>query len=240
MIRVSTVLLVWLFMLSGCTQMLFRKAEKHFVEGVKDKPYDAVIVPGYPFNGSNWDRVLKMRIHWAKFLFEKGYTQNIIFSGSAVATPFVESKVMKSYAVALGIPEENIFVETNAEHSTENVYYSYRLAQDLGFEKIALATDPYQNSYMTKFVRRFELPIGFVPTVLDTLRSLDMHEPHINTEEERVQNFVKLSDREGFFERFRGTLGKHIVWHETDLKKKKFKRKFKNRMVASEAITKEP
>jgi uncharacterized SAM-binding protein YcdF (DUF218 family) len=30
---------------------------------------------------------------------------------------------------SIGIPRENIFTETKAEHSTENIYYSYKKAQ---------------------------------------------------------------------------------------------------------------
>jgi uncharacterized SAM-binding protein YcdF (DUF218 family) len=219
--------------------MMFRSSEKAFQEGLKDQPYDVVIVPGFPYNGQNWDRVLKMRIHWARFLFEKGYTRNVIFSGSAVATPYVESRVMATYARALGIPAGNIFVEEKAEHSTENVYYSFCMARNMGFKKIALATDPYQNSYMRKFARKFELPINFLPTVLDTLRVLEMPEPQISLANTMQKDFVKLSDRESFFQRFKGTMGRYIKWHEADLKKEKYKKRFKNRIIPSSATSRE-
>ncbi len=210
------------------------------MQDIVHHPYDAVIVPGFPYNGQNWERVLKMRIHWAKFLYEKGYAQNIIFSGSAVATPYIESRVMAAYAEELGIPAGNLFTEEKAEHSTENVYYSFCMARDLGFRKVALATDPYQNSYMRKFVSKFDLPIAFLPTVLDTLRSLDMQEPRVDLHNTMGKSFVKLSHRENFFQRFRGTLGGYIVWHEKDIKKKKFAKRFKNRIIPSSALSREP
>lgn len=215
--------------------MMFRSAESAFNEGLKDQPYDVVIVPGFPYNGQNWDRVLKMRIHWAKFLFDNGYTKNVIFSGSAVATPYIESRVMAYYAKELGIPGDNIFTEEKAEHSTENVYYAFCMAREMGFQKIALATDPFQNSYMRKFAARFELPLGFLPTVLDTLRTMEMPEPQISLANTTRENFVKLSDRENFFQRFKGTMGGYINWHEVDVKSKKHKRKFKNRIIPSSA-----
>ncbi|MCF0052356.1 YdcF family protein [Dyadobacter sp. LJ53] len=226
--------------LSGCGKMLYRSAEKAFNKGIKESPYDAVIVPGFPHNGKNWDMVLQMRIHWAHYLYTKGYTKNIIFSGSAVATPFVESKVMASYAHALGVPLENIFTEEKAEHSTENVYYSYRLGKDLGFTKLALATDPIQTSYMRRFIKRFELPIGLLPTVIDTLKVMNLYEPKVDLKTATREGFVKLSDRENFFERFRGTMGKYIIWHEEDLKKKKHRRKFKDRIIPAPAAKNEP
>jgi len=224
---------------SGCTKIWYRSAEKAFHEGVKSQPYDAIIVPGFPYNGEKWDMVLQMRIHWAKYLYRKGYTKNVIFSGSAVATHFTESKVMATYAEALGIPAEKIFTEEKAEHSTENVYYSYRLAKKHGFNKIALASDPIQTSYMRKFIKKFELPIGLLPTVIDTLKVLDLYEPVIDPKKAIKKDFIKLSAREGFFKRFKGTIGKYIVWHEEDLKKKRFRRRFKNRMIPASSITKE-
>jgi hypothetical protein len=211
--------------------MMFRASEKAFREGMSHQPYDVVIVPGFPYNGQSWDRVVQMRVHWANYLFQNGYTKNIIFSGSAVATPYIESRIMKQYAVALGVPADKIFIEEKAEHSTENVYYSFCMARDMGFKNVALATDPYQNSYMSKFVRRFELPIGFLPTVLDTLQALKMNEPGINPALSTRKDFVKLSDREHFFERFKGTMGGYIQWHESDLKTKKLKRRYKNRTL---------
>jgi hypothetical protein len=33
----------------------------------------------------------------------------------------------------------------------------------------------------------------------------------------------------------KGTMGKYIIWHEEDLKKKKYRRRFKDRMVPKSA-----
>lgn len=228
-----------LFLFSGCSKIYYRSAAKAFHEGLKGQPYDAIIVPGFPYKGEEWDMVHKMRIHWAKYLYSKGYTRNVIFSGSAVATPYVESKLMALYGEALGIPKENIFTEQKAEHSVENVYYSYRMAKEMGFTKIALASDPFQSSYMGKFIRKFELPVALLPTVIDTLKVLNLYEPKINPESALKKDFVKLSDRENLYQRLKGTMGKYIIWHEEDLKKKKYRRRFKDRMVPESASSKE-
>jgi len=238
--QIHILLMLSIFLFSGCTKIFYRSAEKAFHKGLQDQPYDVIIVPGFPYQGEKWDMVHKMRIHWAKYLYSQGFTKNIIFSGSAVATPYVESKVMALYAEALGIPKDKIFTEEKAEHSTENVYYSYRLAKELGFTKIALASDPFQSSYMGKFMRKFELPIALLPTVIDTLKILNLYEPNINPESTIRKGFVKLSARENFFQRFKGTMGKYIIWHEEDLKKKKYRRRFKDRMVPAAALSKEP
>jgi uncharacterized SAM-binding protein YcdF (DUF218 family) len=220
----------------GCGSMLNNASERAFKKGLKKQPYDAVIIPGFPYSGDKWDMILQMRIHWAHYLYVKGYTKNIIFSGAAVATPYIESKVMAEYAHALGVPRERIFTEEKAQHSTENVYYSYRMAKGLGFTNIALATDPVQTTYMQRFIKRHELPVELMPVIIDTLKVLNLYEPKTNTENCIQENFVKLSDKENFFKRFRGTMGKNIIWYEEDLKKSKYKRKYKDRIIPSDVV----
>ena len=98
------------------------------------------------------------RVYWAKFLFDKGIAKNIMFSGSSVYSPYYESIIMSMYAEAIGIPKENIFIETKAEHTTENVYYSYKKALELGFKNIAVASDPFQTKMVSRFTRKKSKP----------------------------------------------------------------------------------
>src|SRR6478672_4313027 len=58
------------------------------------KTYDAIIVPGIQFVEPSWDRVLQMRLIWAKHLYDRGIAKHIITSGSSVYTPYVEAKIM--------------------------------------------------------------------------------------------------------------------------------------------------
>lgn len=239
MTRISILSILCLILISGCSKIYYRSASKAFQKGLEGQPYDAIIVPGFPFQGKEWDMVHKMRIHWAKYLYDKGYAKNVIFSGSAVATPYVESKLMALYGEMLGIPKENIFTEQKAEHSVENVYYSYRMAREMGFTKIALATDPFQSQYMGKFIRKFELPVALLPTVIDTLKTLNLYEPAVDPQLAFQKNFEKLSARENLYQRLKGTMGKYIIWHEEDLKKQKYRRRFKDRMVPEPARKRE-
>lgn len=176
--------------------------------------YDAIIVPGVPFVEPHWDMVMQMRVIWAVHLYKTGQTENIIMSGAAVYSPFVEAKIMKAFAVKMGVPAEHVFTEERAEHSTENIWYSYKLAKAQGFNAIALASDPYQTRLTYSFARRHCKDLKFLPTVFDTLRTLSHEEPKINFDSLRVQNFVALPDRQSGRERFRGTLGKHIDFKE--------------------------
>jgi len=207
-----------------CSTILSGSANRTNQKFSSNVPYDVIIVPGYPHNEEKWERVIEMRMIWAKNLYDKGITKNIMFSGGAVYTPYVESKVMAKYAIAMGIPKENVFTEENANHSTENLYYSYVRAKELGFTKIALATDPFQTSSLRMFRNKYKLDVGLLPIVFSELKLLDHTEPEICAENARVENFAALDSVETFAERWQGTLGNKIRWREEDVKLDKHKR----------------
>lgn len=202
--------LLFLFVALTTTSCFRQLAENSFNESISKVPYDAIIVPGYPFHDSTWNEVMKIRVYWSHYLYQRGYTKNVIYSGSAVYSPYVESKIMKAYGEALGIPAENILTESFAKHSTENLYYSYQLAKKRGFTKIAVATDPFQNALLVRFAKKNDMEVDFLPIVFETLSSIEKHDPVIDPSIAYVPNFVPLPDKVGFFKRFKGTLGGNI------------------------------
>ena len=188
---------------------------KAFAKASRIVPFDAVIIPGIPFNGQNWDSVMKARVLWSYILFKNGYVRNIIYSGGAVYTPYFEAKVMGLYGQALGIPARHIFYDTLAKHSTENVYYSYLLAMKLGFKSIALGTDPFQSFMLHGFTRRrFGSPIYHLPFVVDSLAVYNSARPVIKAAGARMANWTSIKDEQSMTERIRGTMGRTIKWSQ--------------------------
>jgi uncharacterized SAM-binding protein YcdF (DUF218 family) len=183
------------------------------LEESKQNPYEVIIVPGVPFGDSTWSWIMKGRVYWSKYLYESGITKNIIYSGSAVYTPFIEADIMALYAEKLGIPQANIFMERLAEHSTENVYYSYRLAKKQGFQRIALATDQFQSKMLKRFIKKVvSRDVGIIPFVTDTLAAMQpqMVDPEIDYQKAFVKDFTPLPEKETRWQRFRGTRGLDI------------------------------
>lgn len=180
------------------------------LEEASKKQYDIIIVPGVPLENGKWSSVMKARIYWSKYLYDKGIARNVMYSGSAVYSPYIEAKIMALYAEAIGIPKQNIFMETKAEHSTENVYFSYKLAQKLNFTNIAIASDPFQTKMLRKFAhKRIDSEIDLIPIVFDTLRAMPMDTtgPVIEIQKAFVTDFIPLPERENFIQRLRGTWG---------------------------------
>ncbi|OFX89084.1 MAG: hypothetical protein A2W99_02230 [Bacteroidetes bacterium GWF2_33_16] len=188
--------------------------EKLVKEEKSEFLYDAIIVPGVPFKDERMGRVLMGRIYWSHYLYSKGITKNIIYSGSAVYTPYIEAKIMALYAKHLGVPEDLIHIESRAEHSVENVYYSYEIAKKQGFKKVALATDPFQSRMLKRLLKKLNIEIDYIPFSFDFLDSLIIEEINIIPDEAFVDNFIAIQERESFFMRFRGTMGKNIKFED--------------------------
>lgn len=186
-------------------------------ERLKEKaPYDVIIVPGIPYQDPTLKIILKARILWAKYLFDTGIAKNIIFSGSAVYNPYIEGVMMRIYADSLGIPSENTFSETQAEHSTENIYYSLLMAKKLGFKKIAVATDQYQAIIIRRFMKKNCPEIEIITIEYNKIKMITAPWPEIDPSSACVDNFVSLIEREDRVKRFKGTLGKNINFVEHD------------------------
>lgn len=189
-----------------------KSTTKQMYERIEDSVYDIIIVPGMPLQKGKFGRLLKARLDWSKYLYDKGIAKNVMYSGSAVYTPFYEAKVMAIYAKEIGIPEENIYGETKAEHSTENLYYSYMLAKKLGFKKIALATDPYQAKQLALFAKRkMKNDIDIIPVDFEKLEQMRVY-PVNNLEysQAKAEEFTSITERKNFFQRMKGTLGMNI------------------------------
>lgn len=140
-----------------------------FADGRLDKvqePYDAIIVPGYPFRpNGKMNPMYKIRLYWAYHLYSEGKTKNIIVSGSAVHTPYVEAKVYALYLIELGIDPDDIIIEDRAEHSLENVFYSMEIAKAQGFNKVAVVSDKAQTFMLKYLANKFdhEISADFIP-----------------------------------------------------------------------------
>ncbi len=201
--------------LSSCA--LTNKGQARLYEKARaSAPYDAIVVPGVPFEGGQWQDLMKMRVHWAVKLYERGMTRNIIFSGAAVYTPYVEATIMGLYAEQLGVPREHILLETRAEHSTENLFNGYLLARERGMRHIAFASDPVQSWLLGGLARRMRRRLGadidMVPLVFKDMTVSNLSTPVIDPTPAYVSPFVPLPEREGAIKRFRGTGGANLDW----------------------------
>lgn len=160
------------------------------------QPVDVIIVPGVQYNGLKWNMVMKWRVYWSVYLYKRGIAKNIIYSGSAVYSPYTEATIMALYAEKMGVPKEHIFLETKAEHTTENLYYGYQLAKEKGFKRVAMATDPFQSNMITPYIKKFNLDVRLVPIAIPLLSKIEMTDFEIESVKAYQLNFISIEVRE--------------------------------------------
>ncbi len=145
MSRLCAVLWLGVAVLGGCTAG--RQASP---------PRTVTIVPGCPtLEDGRLSLCLWRRVIWASQLYEDGRATDFITSGSAVYNRYTEAVALKAGMTALGIPPERIHTETQALHTDENMGYSLALAQQLGFHRVAVASDRNQALGACVMVRRW-------------------------------------------------------------------------------------
>lgn len=204
-------ILLFLFILQLSSGCMIIEGGAMYRQASREEPYDAIIVPGVPYADSSMSKILNLRVHWAVHLYKTGIAKNIIFSGAAVYTPYVESTIMSLMAQKLGVPASAIIEENKAEHSTENMYYSYQLGKKRGFKRIALASDPVQTFMLSELNEKLKLyDIDFLPMDMKYARTIQKSPIYINPESARKSEFISIKDRQNFSERFKGTKGNYI------------------------------
>lgn len=172
--------------------------------------YDAIIVPGYPFKpNGKMNAIYQMRLHWANQLYTTGVAKNIIVSGSAVHSPYVESQIFALYLEEMGVNPDHLIIEDQAEHSLENVFYSLELAKERGFEKVAVATDLFHTGMIQVFGKKHDLAIDYLPANIGFIltKKWNSFKGTIDYCQAYVADFVPLKERETKKERMNGTRG---------------------------------
>lgn len=196
-IRIIAVVLLVLVITVLTVSYFFKHHIRYlYSQNAKSAPYDVVIIPGLPYDAPVPNGLFKARMLWSKSLFDKGMVKNIIYSGSAVHTPYVEGEVMKAISARMSIPSQHTFAETRALHSTENIDYGLQLADSLGFKKVAVATDPFQTFFLERHVKKNHLPVALLPFDLDSFKAYEhLFLPFYDARGVQIPNFVPLKER---------------------------------------------
>lgn len=127
--------LLWLGLLSGCYHSPPRVGA----------PYDAVIVPGCPSTADGGlSPCQAQRAAWASVVWQRGLARAFITSGAAVHSPYVEADALALALTTLGVPGDRIYLDREALHTDENMANAARIAGQLGFSHVAVASHRMQ------------------------------------------------------------------------------------------------
>jgi uncharacterized SAM-binding protein YcdF (DUF218 family) len=104
---------------------------------------DVAIVLGAAVYGDEPSPVFRERINHGIWLYENGYVDKLIFTGGKVQGQVLsDSAVAKAYAVAKGIPEEDILIEEDSTITQENIFNATRIVEANAFSSVILVSDP--------------------------------------------------------------------------------------------------
>lgn len=103
--------------------------------------------------------------------YRNGLAPFIVVSGGNVhpfKTPFNEAVEMKKYLVnKLGIPDEAVFIEPYARHTTTNIRNTSRMIYNFGMpddKPVLIVTDDSQSAYIVKRMEKTAIrDLGYVP-----------------------------------------------------------------------------
>ena len=119
-------------------------------------PRDVAVIPGCPSNGDgSMSHCQKRRAAWGSLLWQDGAVSAFIVSGADVHNPYRESEGLLLGLVALGVPRDRVFTETQALHTDENIAFSLDLVDSLGFHSVVVASEGLQAKGMCAMANRW-------------------------------------------------------------------------------------
>ena len=160
--------------------------------------FDAVIVPGCPSEDDGSLSPCQMsRAVWAAILWQRGWASAFITSGAAVHSPYVEADALAAGMVALGVPADRIWLEPNALHTDENMYFSLQIARALGFRTLAVASQKGHAAWSCRMLEDWGLHgCGAFSVDMDALRTIDHRSLLARIRTQAARAWVPLDERE--------------------------------------------
>ena len=127
--------------------------------------FDIIIVLGAPASSDcKPSVVLKGRIDKGIELFNKGYANKILFTGSSVLNSCTEADVMADYALQNGIPETSILREDRAENTYQNAFYSVAQMKKLKLTSAVIVTsEPHLKRSCVVF-SKYDIKYKMIPS----------------------------------------------------------------------------
>jgi hypothetical protein len=179
------------FALAGC-------AARFEMHGAPETPFDAAIVLGCPSeDDGRLSRCQMSRVLQAMKLWRAGWVRNFIVSGAAVHSPYVEAEALAAGMTALGVPADHIYLEPNALHTDENMYFSLQLARRLRFATLAAVSNPGHSAYGCLMLSDWKQSCrAFSVDAKEVRRLHDAHPELDAVRTVRVRGWVTLADKE--------------------------------------------
>jgi uncharacterized SAM-binding protein YcdF (DUF218 family) len=126
---------------------------------------DVILVLGAKtLYGNTYNSCLVSRVTHAVDLYKAKYAPKILFSGGTDREDNInEAKTMKKLAIALGVPSEDILLETRSTSTYENILFSQKILRSLHLKSVILVTDPFHSARAELVSKKLGLSFGISP-----------------------------------------------------------------------------
>lgn len=124
-------------------------------------PVDAVIVLGAPPLGPGVPGpALERRLEHGIAVFTAKGAAYLVPSGGVVGAPPAEAEIMRTLAVAQGVPEARILVEDRARNTFENALYTGLIMRERNWRRVVVVTDRFHMPRALYVYRRLGLEVS--------------------------------------------------------------------------------
>jgi uncharacterized SAM-binding protein YcdF (DUF218 family) len=135
---------------------------------------DAIVVLGAAQWAGRPSPVLQARLERGIELYEQGFAPLLVLTGGSVpGDPDSEASVGQAYALARGVPAENILIEESSRTTVQNLRGAWELLAERGASSVLLVSDPFHMGRALYIARRQ----GFDPHPAPTRSSPISREP---------------------------------------------------------------
>jgi vancomycin permeability regulator SanA len=129
-----------------------------YMEAYKKPPYEVVIIPASSYTNERY--MFFSKVYWAKHIYDQKLAQKIMYTGGRINhNQFLEAENMAYYTEEVGVPGDDIIIETQSNYNLEEIYYGLKKCIDEGFERIVVASNKQECSYWKNIVKKYNLNI---------------------------------------------------------------------------------
>lgn len=128
---------------------------------------DVIFVPGSKaFHGKGYNICLVARVKHAVSLYQSGYASRLMFSGGTDTEDKInEADTMKTIALSLGVPAQDILLERSSTSTWENFQFSTRLLQTHGLQSMIIVTEPFHSPRAVLTARKLGMTVSSSPAI---------------------------------------------------------------------------
>ncbi|NOQ75871.1 MAG: YdcF family protein [Crocinitomix sp.] len=133
---------------------------------------DVAIVLGAGTEGGELSPIFKERVNHGIYLYDNKIVEKIIFTGgTGEEQTLADSEIAKSYAIELGVPQEDILIEVNSQYTFENLLESKKIMDLNALVSALIISDPLHMKRSIELANSIDIECKPSPTSTSMYRS---------------------------------------------------------------------